>query len=394
VTVRASSGVPELIDGLEHFYRTELGLEGAVPLHEPWFSGNERAYVNEALDTNWVSSVGPFVDRFERACAEISGAREAVAIVNGTCALHILLIALGVRPGDLVIAPAISFAGTANAIAHAGAEPLFVDVEAGTLSLDPQALAALLREECTGSGADLRHRPSGRRVAAVVPVHIFGHPADMAAILAVAAERELIVVEDAAESVGSSYAGKPCGALARAGILSFNGNKTVTAGGGGAVVTNDVELARRVRHLSTTARVAAGFEFDHDEVGYNYRLPSLNAALGCAQLERLEAFVRVKRALAARYQAMFEERFVAEPAGTQSNYWLNAVVLDDRDQRDQFLAETNARGFQTRPVWRPLPLLAMYERAPRAASGIAQALDGAGRIVNLPSSPKMAASLR
>jgi perosamine synthetase len=390
VTARAPSSVGELVDALERFYRVERGLTGPIALHEPWFRGNEWAYVKEALDTNWVSSVGPFVDRFEQACADVSGTREAVAIVNGTCALHVTLVALGVGPGDLVVCPAISFAGTANAIAHAGAEPVFVDVGEADLALDPQKFAAFLRAECTGSGAQLRHRATGRRIAAAVPVHIFGHPANMDAIVAAATERELTVIEDAAESIGSTYHERPCGSLGHAAILSFNGNKTVTAGGGGAVVTDDAQLARRVKHLSTTARVASGFAFDHDASGFNYRLPSLNAALGCAQLEQLDAFVAAKRLLAERYRALFEDRFLGEPPGTRSNYWLNAVVLDGSPERDAFLAATNKRGIQTRPVWRPLPLLPMYERAPRAASGIAVALERAARIVNLPSSPRLA----
>jgi perosamine synthetase len=393
MTARTASGVADMVGVLEAFYRNECRVTGTIPLHEPWFSGNEWAYVKEALDTNWVSSVGPFVDRFERACADVSDAEAAVAIVNGTCALHLTLLALGAGPGELVVCPAISFAGTANAIAHAGAEPVFVDVDADSLALDPARFAAFLRDECTGHGPTLRHRATGRRIAAAVPVHVFGHPADMDALLAAAAERDLTVVEDAAESIGSRYRGRPCGALARAGILSFNGNKTVTAGGGGAVVTNDAELAHRLKHLSTTARVSDGFEFDHDAVGYNYRMPSLNAALGCAQLEHLDEFVAAKRKLALRYGALFEGRFVAEPPGTQSNYWLNAVLLDSRGDRDRFLTETNARGIQTRPVWRPLPMLPMYERSPRAASGIAVALERAARIVNLPSSPRLAASL-
>jgi len=388
-----SGDVLGLVDTLDSFYHSELGLEGPVLLHKPWLAGNEWAYIKETLDTNWISSAGPFVERFEQACADVSGAAAAVAIVNGTCALHVALLEVGVTAGDLVICPAISFVGTANAIAHCGAEPLFVDIGPTATTLDPELLAAFLRDECDGFGAELRHRATGRRIAAVVPVHIFGHPADMAAINVAAADRGLDVVEDAAESIGSLYRGKPCGALAHVGILSFNGNKTVTAGGGGAVVTNDPALAIRVKHLTTTARIAAGFEFDHDAVGYNYRLPSLNAALACAQLEQLAYFVRAKRALAERYAAMFGSRFVAEPADCESNYWLNAVLLDTQADRDAFLHETNARGMQTRPCWRPLPLLPMFERCPRATTGVRAALDRAARLVNLPSSPKMASGL-
>lgn len=388
-----SGVVRSLVERLEEFYRIELGLTGRIALHEPWLKGNEWAYVKETLDTNWVSSAGPFVDRFESACAAVAGAARAVAVVNGTCALQIALSAVGVLPGDLVICPAISFVGTANAITHCGAEPLFMDVCDAEATLCPDRLAAFLEHECTGSGRGLRHTVSGRRVSAVVPVHIFGHPADMAAIVAVASARALTVVEDAAESVGSLYRGKPCGALGRIGILSFNGNKTVTAGGGGAIVTNEIEMAERIKHLTTTAKICNGFELEHDEVGYNYRLPNLNAALAYAQLESLPYFVRAKRTLAERYQVMLGSRFYAEPALATSNYWLSTVVLDSKVDRDLFLRETNARGIETRPCWRPLALLPMYREALRAAGGIESALDLSGRLVNLPSSPKMAAQL-
>lgn len=388
-----SSAVRSLVECLEEFYRVELGLTGRIVLHEPWLNGNEWAYVKETLDTNWVSSAGPFVNRFESACAAVAGAARAVAVVNGTCALQIALSAVGVLPGDLVICPAISFVGTANAIAHCGAEPLFMDVCDAAATLCPDRLAAFLQHECTGSGRSLCHVASGRRVSAVVPVHIFGHPADMAAIDAVASSRGLTVVEDAAESVGSFYRGKPCGALARIGILSFNGNKTVTAGGGGAIVTNETELAERIKHLTTTAKICNGFELEHDEIGYNFRLPNLNAALACAQLENLPHFVRAKRRLAERYRVMFGSRFYAEPAQATSNYWLSTVVLDSKADRDVFLRETNARGIETRPCWRLLALLPMYRDALRATSGLESALDLSGRLVNLPSSPKMAAQL-
>lgn len=388
----ASNYVQDLTDRLESFYRVELGIQETIPLHEPSFSGREWAYVKEALDSGWVSSVGPFVDRFEQACAAATGAAEAVATVNGTAALHIALLSVGVKPGDLVVCPAISFVGTVNAIAHCGAEPAFVDVDSN-LALCPRRLGSFLHEECTGSGESLRHRSTGQRVAAVIAVHVFGHPANMTQINVMASNFALTVVEDAAESIGSLYMGRECGALSRVGILSFNGNKTVTAGGGGAVVTNDVDLARRIKHLTTTARVANGFEFDHDEIAYNYRLPSLNAALACAQLERLEEFVRAKRALAERYRAIAGVRFLAEPVHVKSNYWLNAVLLDCKADRDLFLQATNERGIQTRPCWRPLPLLPMYQAAVRAEAGIARALDLASRTVNLPSGPKIAAAL-
>jgi len=364
--------------------RDELKVADDVPLHSPWFKGREWDYLKDCLDTGWVSSVGSYVDRFEAATAERCGARFAIAAVNGTAALHLALHAVGVRPGDLVICPSLTFIATANAVAYAGAMPLFADIEERTLGLDPARVAALLKS----------HGPrfQGRRIAACLPVHVFGHPAAMEPLVAAGAAHGIPVIEDASEALGSRHRGKPCGSLAAAGVLSFNGNKIITTGGGGMVLTDDAALAKRLKHLSTTARVPHAWLFDHDEVGFNYRLPNINAALGCAQLEQLDDFLARKRALADLYRARFADcpgaRFVAEPEEDRGNYWLNALRFDDAETRDRFLAETNAAGIQTRPCWRPLHQTAAHREAPRA-DDLAVTEATFARLANIPSSPWM-----
>jgi len=361
-----------------------------VALHQPEFAGNEWAYVKECIDTGWVSSVGAYVDRFERMLAEICGVRHAVAVVNGTAALHVALMLAGVRSGDEVLVPALTFVATANAVHYLGAVPHFVDACPDRLGLDPAALERWLEQvaEITPDGA--RNRLTGRRLAAVVPMHAFGHPVDMDGLAAVAARFGIAVVEDAAESLGSSYRGRPCGTLGRLAALSFNGNKIVTTGGGGAILTDDPVLAARAKHLTTTAKQPHRWEFVHDEIGFNYRLPNLNAALGCAQLERLPHMLARKRVLAERYVQAFAGmaglRVVTEPMGDRSNYWLNAVVLDEEneDRRDHLLGAACDAGFQVRPAWRPMHLLPMYGDCPRAPLPVAEALGR--RLINLPSS--------
>jgi perosamine synthetase len=381
-----------LVAALEQLYRVRLGRQGPVPLHEPLFEGNEWSYVKECLDTGWVSSVGAFVDRFERELADRANVAFAVATASGTAGLHITLHALGIRPGDLVICPAISFVATANSIAHCQADPLFVDVDADTLGLEPIALECLLTQECELVGGDWRHRPTGRRVAAVMVVHLFGHPARVDSLAGICAHHGLPLIEDAAEALGSWYKGRACGAFGRAGVLSFNGNKIVTTGGGGAILTDDPDLAHRLRHLTTTARVPHTWEYDHDEVGYNYRLPNINAALGCAQLEQLEAFLARKRRfaiLAAEALDGAGATFMREPEGATSNYWLNTLLLDRADMRDKVLTEANAHGIGTRPCWRLLPDLPMYCHAPVAGPGVPVARERVGRIINVPSSANL-----
>lgn len=370
-----------------------LGAQPAA-LHEPWFVGREWEYVRQCLDSGWVSSVGPFVDRFEADLAAVTGAAHAVAVVNGTAALHVALLLAGVRPGDEVLVPALTFVATASAVRYCGAVPHFVDSSEATLGLDPVGLGTHLARITTRTGAGCVNRESGRILRAVVPMHTFGHPVDMRGVLEVAAEFGLTVVEDAAESLGSTIDGRHTGTFGAFGTLSFNGNKTVTTGGGGAILTNDPALARRAKHLTTTAKVAHQWEYVHDEVGYNYRLPNINAALGCAQLEQLPRFLADKRALTERYARAFSDvphvRLMREPSGCVSNYWLQALVLDERvsDQRDAVLAATNDAGFMTRPPWTLMHRLAPYQDCPRMDLPVAESLGR--RVVNLPSSPQLA----
>jgi perosamine synthetase len=367
---------------------------GPVALHEPRFGGNEWAYVKECLDSTFVSSVGKFVDRFEADLATYTGAKHAVAVVNGTAALHVALLLAGVKTDDEVLVPALSFVATANAVTYCGAIPHFVDSEEGTLGLSAQAVRDHL--QCIG---DIRNRQcvnraTGRIIRAVVPMHAFGHPVDMEGIIAVARDFHLVVVEDAAESLGSTIHGRHTGTFGSMGTLSFNGNKTVTTGGGGAIVTNDADLAKRAKHLTTTAKVLHRWEYRHDEIGYNYRLPNINAALGCAQLEQLPAFLAAKRRLFARYTAAFAGvpgvRVFREPAGCRSNYWLQTLLLDaaDADQRDALLLATNDAGLMTRPSWVPLHRLRPYQASPRMALPVVEALEH--RLINLPSSAHLA----
>ena len=364
-----------------------------VALHEPCFQGNEWAYVKECIDTGWVSSVGSYVDRFERDLAEVTGAKHAVVVSNGTSGLQIALQVSGVLPGDEVIIPALSFVATANAVMHCGAHPHFADSNAATLGLCVPALADYLPTILDQrSGANI-NRHTGRPIAAILPMHTFGHPVDMPALMELANRYGITVVEDAAESLGSLIDGRHTGTHGLCAMLSFNGNKIVTTGGGGAIITDDEQLARRAKHLTTTAKQPHKWAFLHDEVGYNYRMPNLNAALGCAQLEQLDSFVAAKRELAARYAAAFADlpgvAMFTERVGTRANYWLQTLILDRdvADQRDAVLSATNDAGQMTRPVWELLTRLPMYTSCPAMATPIAR--DLARRIINLPSSPQL-----
>ena len=368
-----------------------------VPLHEPTFGGREWDYVKECLDSGWVSSVGAYVDRFEAMLADIAGVRHAVAVVNGTAALHTCLLVLGVGPGDEVLVPTLTFVATTNAVAHAGAVPHLIDAEERTLGVDPAKLADHLAAVAERTVDGCRNRRTGRRIAAVMPMHVFGHPVDMDPLSEVAARHGVPVIEDAAEAVGSRYKGRPAGSLGRLAAFSFNGNKTFTTGGGGAVLTDDADLARAAKHLTTTARVPHRWGFLHDRVGYNYRLPNLNAALGCAQLEQAPVFLAAKRRLAAAYQAAFAVvpgvRLFREAAFAKSNHWLNALLLDEAvaAQRDALLALTNDAGIMTRPVWTLMHRLPMFADCPRADLSVAENLEA--RIVNLPSGAALAERL-
>ncbi|MFA7239054.1 MAG: LegC family aminotransferase [Sulfuricellaceae bacterium] len=368
-----------------------LGKPSAgIPLHEPEFSGNEWAYVKECLNTGWVSSVGKYVDEFELRLAEYTGARHAVVVVNGTAALHVALKLAGVQPNDEVIVPALSFVATANAVAHCSAIPHFVDSAPDTLGIDPVALDVHLARIAEPAANGLRNRETGRRIAAIVPMHVFGHPVALAPLLDLAGRYGLPVIEDAAESLGSFYQGQHTGTFGKMGVLSFNGNKIITTGGGGAILTNNSELARHAKHLTTTAKRPHRWEFFHDEVAWNYRLPNLNAALGCAQLECLPDFLARKRELAAWYRTIFSAMdgmcFVSESADSHSNYWLNAVRLNYPDMilRNQLLAAANDAGYQCRPAWTLLHTLPMFGECPHAPLSVAEQLSAS--LINLPSS--------
>jgi len=364
---------------------------GPYALHEPSFEGNEWTYVKRCLDSGWVSSAGPFVDEFEAKICAVTGARHAVATVNGTAALHVCLELAGVSADDEVIVPALTFVATANAVSYCGAVPHFADAAPATLGIDADRLAQHL-----GSVAEVRagacyNGATGRRIRAVVPMHTFGHPADLDGLDRVCRDFGLALVEDAAESLGSRYRGEHSGTRGVLGALSFNGNKIVTTGGGGAVLTDSPELARTARHVTTTARLdARGWEFVHDAIGYNYRLPSLNAALGLAQLEALPGFLARKRALAARYIREFSKfrgaRMFEAPDFADSNYWLNTLLLDAEEaaRRDAVLAALNGNGIGARPVWRLMHRLPMYRDCPRMDLHVAEDLER--RIVNVPSS--------
>jgi len=362
---------------------------GRAGLHEPRFAGNEWTYRKEGLDSTFGSSVGPFVDRFESDLAAYTGSKHAVAVVNGTAALHIALKLAGVQPGDEVLVPALTFVATANAIAYCGATPHFVDCEERTLGLDPQALRDYLRGISEIRGGQCLNRATGRVIRAVLPVHTFGHPVDVDGVLALARDFHLAMVEDAAESIGSTYHGRHTGTFGVMGALSFNGNKAITTGGGGAILTNDPELARHAKHLTTTAKVPHRWDYLHDEIGYNYRMPNLNAALGCAQLEQLPGFLAEKRRLFEGYYAAFSAvphaRIVAEPPGCRSNYWLQTLLVDESaaEQRDAILAATNDIGLMTRPTWVLLDRLPPYRECPKMALTVAASL--ARRVINLPS---------
>jgi perosamine synthetase len=367
---------------------------GPVGLHEPRFTGNELAYLKECLDTTFVSSVGKFVDRFEADLAAFTGARHVVAVVNGTQALHVALLLGGVVANDEVLAPALTFVATANAVSYCGATPHFVDSSEKTLGLDPRALREYLGDVAEMRDGQCVNRSTGRVIRAVVPMHTFGHPVDMESLLAVASDFNIAVIEDAAESLGSYIGGRHTGTFGLVGTLSFNGNKTITTGGGGAILTNDTALARRAKHLTTTAKVPHRWNFDHDEIGYNYRLPNLNAALGCAQLERLPELLASKRALFEQYRLAFAKvervHLFSEPEGCRSNYWLQTLLLDESvaAERDAILAATNEAGLMTRPTWKLMHRLKAFTASPRMPLPVAESLER--RILNIPSSPFLA----
>lgn len=376
----------ELLKALRRVVKKEKAV-----LHEPIFAGNEWKYVKECLDTGWVSSVGKYVDRFEEMLADYTGAARAVAAVNGTAALHAALLLAGVQPGDEVLMPALTFVATANAVHYCQAVPHFVDSSYQTLGVCPDKLADYLAEIGEFKNGCLINKRTDRVIRALVVMHTFGHPADMDKLTEVCLKYKLELVEDAAESLGSYYKGRHTGTLGRLGVFSFNGNKTVTTGGGGAIITNDLELGKLAKHLTTTAKVPHKWLFNHDRIGYNYRMPNINAALGCAQLEKLPEFLQQKRKLFVKYQEVLKEvkgvKLFQEPEFAESNYWLQAILLDDPSKRDSLLAFTNENGIMTRPCWTLMPKLAIYQDCPKMDLAVAE--DLAARIINLPSSANL-----
>lgn len=376
-----------MFDSLIRFVRDEYRTNDFIPLHAPIFAGNERVYVNQTIDSTFVSSVGEFVDRFERDMSAFTGSPRAVATVNGTAALHIALKLAGVAAGDLVLTQALTFVATCNAIAYCNAEPVFIDVDRRTLGLSATAMETWLADNArVGGDGVCRTTRDDKTIRACVPMHTFGHPVDLDALVDVCRRWHIALVEDAAESLGSYYKSRHTGTFGLIGTLSFNGNKVITTGGGGMVLADEV-LGARAKHLTTTAKRPHPFEYVHDEVGYNYRLPNLNAALGCAQLEQLEVFIAAKRALAARYIEFLPSAGltpIIEPANCHSNYWLNGVICEDAAQREVLLGTTNAAGVMTRPIWRLMHTLPAYAEARRGSLAESEWLEA--RVVNLPSS--------
>jgi perosamine synthetase len=361
-----------------------------IPLHEPRFIGNEKAYLNDCIDSTFVSSVGKYVDRFEKEFAEAVGAKYAIATVNGTAALHVSLMLAGVERDDEVITQPLTFIATANAISYIGAKPIFVDVDLETMGLSPDALHSFLDQECVVMDGKCINRSTNKTIKACVPMHTFGHPCRIDEIKAICDEWHITLVEDAAESLGSYYKNKHTGTFGTVGAFSFNGNKIITSGGGGVIVTDDETLAKRAKHITTTAKIPHKWEYVHDEIGYNYRLPNLNAALLCAQLEQLERFLENKRELASTYKQFFTGyniRFVEEPINSRSNYWLNALLLDNLAERDAFLDYTNSNGVMTRPIWALMNRLEMFKSA--QCGPLDNALFLEERIVNIPSSTRL-----
>ncbi|OEU70376.1 MAG: aminotransferase DegT [Desulfuromonadales bacterium C00003093] len=370
------------------FIRSLFPGQDFIPLHEPRFIGREKEYVNAAIDSTFVSSVGKFVNRFEDMICQYTGAKHTIATVNGTAALHASLMVAGVENGDEVITQPLTFVATANAIAYCRAHPIFVDVDRDTMGLSPEALKEFLDTRTEQAGGVSRNKNTGRRIAACVPMHTFGHPCRIEQIAEICRERNITLIEDAAESLGSTLHGRQTGTFGRLGIYSFNGNKIITCGGGGVIVTDDQAPAAHAKHLTTTAKKPHPYLYEHDEVGYNYRMPNLNAALACAQMEQLDFFIKHKRQLAAAYKKFFEKSgdivFVNESENARSNYWLNTVILPDRKTRNTFLEETNNAKIMTRPAWNLLHSLPIYANC--QTDGLKNAEWLADRIVNIPSS--------
>ena len=376
-----------MFDDVINFIQETYKTKGIIPLHEPRFLGNEKKYLNECIDSTFVSSVGKFVDKFEENIANYTGVKYAVATSNGTSALYISLLISGVERDDEVITQPLTFVATCNAINYCGAQPLFIDVDKDTMGLSPSALQIFLATNTTVTNNQCVNNATGKIIRACISMHTFGHPCRIDEIKSICDQYHLALIEDAAESVGTLYKEKHTGTFGQIGMMSFNGNKVITAGGGGCIVTNDAEMANRAKHLITTAKVPHKWNYSHDMVGYNYRMPNLNAALIVAQLEQLDGFLSNKRCLAESYKDFFansEIQFVAEPENSKSNYWLNAIILKNREQRDLFLETTNSQGIMTRPIWTLMHKLPMFKNAQCGELTNAEWLEQ--RVVNIPSS--------
>lgn len=373
---------------IRELYKTP---ENRIFLHEPLFIGNEKKYLIDAIDSTFVSSVGQYVNRFEEMMCEITGAKYAVALVNGTAALHIALKLLGVKQGDEVLSQPLTFVATANAISYEQATPHFIDVDEDTMGLSPIALQRRLDEIAVIRDGYCYNKETGNRIIACVPMHTFGLPSRIDEIVQICDKYNIAVIEDAAESLGSMYKGKHTGIFGKIGTFSFNGNKTVTCGGGGAIITNDEALAKRAKYITTTAKIPHSWEYAHDEIGYNYRMPNLNAALACAQLEQLEKYLQNKRETSAAYQDFFETidniEYIKEPINSQANFWLNAIRFSSTEERNDFLKFSNENGVMTRPIWKLMNHLSMFKDCPKGDLSMAEALENT--IVNIPSSVRL-----
>ena len=376
------SNYTETID----FIKSQFPNKDFIPLHEPNFSGREKEYVLDTIESTFVSSVGAFVDKFEIMMAELSKTQKAVAVVNGTSALQVALRLSGVGNGDEVLTQALTFIATINAIIYNRASPVFLDVDLDTMGLSPNAVQAFLEEFGEIRDGVCYNKKTNRKIAACMPMHTFGFPVHLDKLIAICNKWNIPVVEDAAESIGSEYKGMPTGSFGKLGVFSFNGNKIVTSGGGGAIVTNDIQLGIKAKHLTTTAKVPHPYEYVHDEIGYNFRMPNLNAALACAQLEQLNSFIQNKRNLASEYSVFFESigvKFRTELPNTKANYWLMCIELENTKDRDSFLKETNEKKVMTRPIWQLIFKSHLYSDFQRDSQKNAIYLEN--RIVNIPS---------
>ncbi len=373
------------------FIKGVYGNQDFTPLAVPVFAGNEKKYLNECIDTTFVSSVGKFVDRFEEEMAKYTGTKKAVVCVSGTNALHMSLLLVGVKREDEVLTQALTFIATCNALSYIGAHPVFIDVDLSTMGLSPDAMKEWLHKNAEIRNGECWNKNTGRRIKVCVPMHTFGHPVRIEEIVGLCAEWHLELVEDAAESIGSTYNGKHTGTFGKIGAISFNGNKTITTGGGGMMLFQDEELGKLAKHLTTQAKIPHRWEFRHDHIGYNYRMPNINAALGCAQLENLDKYIASKRKIAAEYEAFFKTipdiDFFVDSPNTCSNYWLNAIILKDKEAQIDFLTQTNDNGVMTRPIWELMNRLPMFANCEN--DGLKNTIWLADRVVNIPSSVRL-----